>query len=573
MKANLEKISEIEDEICKDDLVFKYLSSKMQYKYNPKNIKSTNRKILELCETPNLVSIDAIIIYLNEHDEKGVSDYLINTVSMNSNILDKSFFYLNQLTTMLTYKKYKYPIEQYIIDKGIRFLKFSVRISLFLNSFKDKSEEIQKMKFRIEQIMRSSYSDIKDSQLNLKKKLKYDDFIVAGRKNKNDAQVNYYYRCLEFFENLKKLCLLLFNYPTKLEGNNSDKKLTRKTALQEFIKLFNEDLEYMRGEEYDKMKKEERINKKKKTNKTKYKNSKFNKGFILPFNNDISNADEHALIIVNILPEYSSPFSTKERVPVKLTCECIELGEAKNEHFFDKYVNNKFFEKHNENIIVVEDDSISSSLYSSNISEVLEKQLSIFPKEAKIFDKWKNLEKSLPSSKDELNKPSLKEDDVKALKDGIAELAKTATQFAELGKVADKGVKLGEKLAVAEQAAEAYSTKLAAAGVATDSYAAATANLAQSYAQISNDVANVAEQTRAYKENVNEVGQKLASLNSVYELQLQAVNAQVEAQKSVAAATKEAVEAQVAFANGAKQLQKQVADLNGIYGNMLNALA
>ena len=119
MKANLEKISEIEDEICKDDLVFKYLSSKMQYKYNPKNIKSTNRKILELCETPNLVSIDAIIIYLNEHDEKGVSDYLINTMNMNSDILDKSFFYLNQLTTMLTYKKYKYPIEQYIIDKGI----------------------------------------------------------------------------------------------------------------------------------------------------------------------------------------------------------------------------------------------------------------------------------------------------------------------------------------------------------------------------------------------------------------------------------------------------------------------
>jgi hypothetical protein len=56
-------------------------------------------------------------------------------------------------------------------------------------------------------------------------------------------------------------------------------------------------------------------------------------------------------------------------------------------------------------------------------------------------------------------------------------------------------------------------------------------------------------------------------------LQLQAVNAQIEAQKNAAAAAKEAAEAQVAFANGAKQLQKQVADLNGIYGNMLNALA
>lgn len=154
---------------------------------------------------------------------------------------------------------------------------------------------------------------------------------------------------------------------------------------------------------------------------------------------------------------------------------------------------------------------------------------------------------------------SLKEEDVKALKEGISELAKTATQFAELGKVAQTGVKLNEKLAAAE--------------VATENYTAATSSLAQSYAAVSGDMANVAEQTRAYKEGVNEVGKKIASLNSVYELQLQAVNAQVEAQKSVASATKEAAEAQVAFANSAKQLQKQVADLNGIYGNMLNALA
>ena len=65
----------------------------------------------------------------------------------------------------------------------------------------------------------------------------------------------------------------------------------------------------------------------------------------------------------------------------------------------------------------------------------------------------------------------------------------------------------------------------------------------------------------------------IAALNSVYELQLQAVNAQTAAQKEAVAAAKEAAEAQVAFAQSTKQLQKQVADLNGIYGNMLNALA
>ena len=169
--------------------------------------------------------------------------------------------------------------------------------------------------------------------------------------------------------------------------------------------------------------------------------------------------------------------------------------------------------------------------------------------------------------------PTLKDEDLKALKDGIADLAKTATQFAELGKVADKGVKLGEKLAAAEEAAATYTTKLSAAGVATDSFTAATANLAQNYAQISGDVARVADETKAYKAGVEEVGKKLASLNSVYELQLQAINAQVEAQKTATVAAKEAAEAQAAFAAGTKQLQKQVTDLNGIYGNMLNALA
>ena len=46
--------------------------------------------------------------------------------------------------------------------------------------------------------------------------------------------------------------------------------------------------------------------------------------------------------------------------------------------------------------------------------------------------------------------PGLKDEDYKALKEGLNELAKTATQFAELGKVAQTGVKLNEKLAAAE---------------------------------------------------------------------------------------------------------------------------
>ena len=179
-----------------------------------------------------------------------------------------------------------------------------------------------------------------------------------------------------------------------------------------------------------------------------------------------------------------------------------------------------------------------------------------------------------PTSKTEAAKaPVLKEEDFKALKAGIEDLAKTATQFAELGKVAQTGVKLGEKLEAAGTASEAYATKLTAAGVATESFTAATSTLAQTYAQVSGDMKNIAEETKAYKAGVEQVGKSIAALNTVYELQLQSVNAQTEAQKAAVAAAKEAAEAQSALAAGAKQLQKQVASLNDIYGNMLNALA
>ena len=169
--------------------------------------------------------------------------------------------------------------------------------------------------------------------------------------------------------------------------------------------------------------------------------------------------------------------------------------------------------------------------------------------------------------------PSLKEEDLKSLKDGIADLAKTASQLSELNKVAATGVKLNDRLVAAEAATMEYTSKITAVGLSTDSLTKATEGLSGSYAQIGEDIKAVAEETKAYKQGVELVGKNIASLNSVYELQLQAVNAQVEAQKNAAASAKEAAEAQLAFANGTKQLQKHVADLNAIYGNMLNALA
>jgi uncharacterized protein YukE len=85
---------------------------------------------------------------------------------------------------------------------------------------------------------------------------------------------------------------------------------------------------------------------------------------------------------------------------------------------------------------------------------------------------------------------------------------------------------------------------------------------------------------------VNAIAGQLQSLNAVYEVQLNALQAQAEAYKAqtaqVEALTKdvtamvgvvgEALKSNESYAAGTKQLAGQVADLNKVYGNMLNAL-
>ena len=409
----METIKENENEDNTDyDKIYSYISSNIKYKTNSGigSMKFSN-KIFDICRANKAIKIDAIMSYLSNHDERGVIDYLINIICQNKEVFDKSFFYLSQIITMIAYKKYNSSLEKLIIDKSISTIKFCIRISLFLNSFPNKQKEIQKMKFKMEQVMRSSYNDIEQSEI-VTKRLKHSDFLVTEGKNKDDDQVFYSYKCLEFFNNLKILCELLFGYPLEIDKNKHDKnQRTRKEALKEFIKLMNEELDIMRGEEYKRMKNEEYKNRKKDKKSYVHKNSKFYKGYILPFNSEKSNADQNSMVIVNILPEYSTVFSTKARVPIKLTCECIELGDAENENFFELYDNTQFYEK-NSDYINQKDEPMSQSIFSSNVSDVLTQQLSIYnPKHEKIFDKWKDLEKSAKPEA-EVKKENKKDDNL-----------------------------------------------------------------------------------------------------------------------------------------------------------------
>jgi chromosome segregation ATPase len=152
---------------------------------------------------------------------------------------------------------------------------------------------------------------------------------------------------------------------------------------------------------------------------------------------------------------------------------------------------------------------------------------------------------------------------------------------------------LGKKLDAAGQAAEQF----AEAGKSAIEKSTA---LGETYVQVTADMQKVVASTKACETQVNAMSTQLNSLNAVYEMQLKALQdqanvykAQVEAYKlqaekmaganaqvdslaigvkSMIETTNEALENQKAYAEGAKKLASQVADLQKVYGNMLNAL-
>ena len=176
--------------------------------------------------------------------------------------------------------------------------------------------------------------------------------------------------------------------------------------------------------------------------------------------------------------------------------------------------------------------------------------------------------------------PALSDKDLESLQNGIADLAKTATQLSELGKVATATTQL--------------TTKMEAAGTAAEQFAASqngllsvSNQLSEAYKAAETHMQGAADTTKAFAANMQNVGAQLSTLNSIYELQINALKEQVDIVKAqnstlgevsshlqaMNAHATEAEKSQEAYAAGSKKLAAQVADLNAIYGNMLNALA
>ena len=181
----------------------------------------------------------------------------------------------------------------------------------------------------------------------------------------------------------------------------------------------------------------------------------------------------------------------------------------------------------------------------------------------------------------------LDEKDLASLSEGIKGLAETAKDLSSLSVAMGSAKKFTEHMETATEVAAKYAE-------VQQSLNNVTGNLLTSYEALNGDMNTVVDHTKQYADKVDGINKSLASLNAVYEIQLKNLQAQSEAiaaqaenarlladstnsvaaeNKKVQQLTVEAGEEVKKYKESAARLTAQVAELNKVYGNMLNALS
>lgn len=181
---------------------------------------------------------------------------------------------------------------------------------------------------------------------------------------------------------------------------------------------------------------------------------------------------------------------------------------------------------------------------------------------------------------------TINDDDVKKLSEGIKNLTQTAQQFAGLTDILGATDQLVKNIDGASQVTGKFIKS-------QETLNDAAGSLTNSYQGITSGMESVEKNTKLYAGKVEDINKNLSSINSIYEIQLKNIQAQSEGLtqqtqrvrtvtdeldlivtdvQKMKLATTVAAEGTESYKAGTVKLAKQVADLNNVYGNMLNAL-
>ena len=168
---------------------------------------------------------------------------------------------------------------------------------------------------------------------------------------------------------------------------------------------------------------------------------------------------------------------------------------------------------------------------------------------------------------------TLSDSEAKQLTDSIKHMSETAGQLSNISTVAGLTGSYAANLQKASEAAASFAEKQGKLDHATDS-------LLDSYQNIASNMSEAKEQTRSFADSAMSLSKSLNSINTAYELQLKGVQGQADAinnmngdLQKLQGVVRDAAKNMEAYQQVTDQLAKNIAGLNDVYGNMLNAVA
>jgi gliding motility-associated protein GldL len=182
---------------------------------------------------------------------------------------------------------------------------------------------------------------------------------------------------------------------------------------------------------------------------------------------------------------------------------------------------------------------------------------------------------------------AISDDEVKKLSEGIKNLSATADNLQVLANVAVAANGLTKNIETAAEATVNFAGTQQKLNTISET-------LAAKYQGITSEMDVITNTTKSYADKVAEVNKSLASINSIYEIQLRHIQSQTEGLNlqsenirtvsghldditsdilKMKEATALTLEDSLKYQVTTKKIAKQVEDLNAVYGNMLNALS
>ncbi|MBQ0008168.1 MAG: gliding motility protein GldL [bacterium] len=167
---------------------------------------------------------------------------------------------------------------------------------------------------------------------------------------------------------------------------------------------------------------------------------------------------------------------------------------------------------------------------------------------------------------------TISDEEAKKLTQSIKNMNETAAQLANISKVAGLTDSYASNLQKASEAAASFAEKQGNLDKATNS-------LLDSYKGIADNMSEAKDQTRSFADSASNLSKSLSSINTAYELQLKGVKSQADSienmnddLKRLHEVVRGAASNMDAYRQVTDQLAKNIADLNNVYGNMLNAI-